>query len=516
METHNEPRASYRSYVLLAVAWLAVLLLLTWFELRRLAPHEDLGFLLAPSNQEADRMLRHLTRTTIQLISLFTTVTAIAVPLTANLYTPRLIDMFVRDRINRGFFTLLIFSSVTVHYTLYVMRERADFAFNPLLLINLAAGLGFLCMFLAGPYLYYMFNFLRPPGIVRRMQRAVMWRLAAERRGSSRRRRAIIADVVEQLGEVALRAGGRNDVAMAANVIEDLGEVASRYRGLKSQLPPEWFEGDPSPELSMTAAALNQLGRECCWFEFHLLRTIDGFLPALVNNTPEAVAYVGRVTRQIVSDAHAAGDQSVVRMGLKFFNTYLRRTLLARPPRALLFASDELRQLGNALLDSTEPWTLSIADSLAYYAAEAETGGALAARDLLLYDLGELVVTAMLVDSARATLYRDVLYRAYEETNGRLEPLIKAIAQTIGQDRAELVQPLARLLDRRDAAEVRRAVETVLGAVSGEYREMTGRVVDLNHVEADRREALRVWWESRLADSMSERLAPSAPAPAIP
>lgn len=494
MRQRFESGGEHRSYLILAAVFCVALLSVTWIELRLLAPGTSLTYILRPGVADADRMIGHLTRTTIQLMMLFTTVTAIAVPLTANLYTPRLLDLFVRDRVNRGFLILLIFSAVLVHFTLYAMRDNLDLRFGPPVLVNATALSGFLCMFLSVPYVFYMFNFLRPSEIVRRMREALAGDLEGARRDDTPARRQRIAALVEQIGEVALRAAGRDDAGMAVMVIDEIEQIAGRYRELKPRLPESWFEGYPRAELIIPPAAIEHLRAEHTWFEFHLLKTLDHALPVAMTHTPDVASRIGRVARVVAAAAGGDDDPAVVRLGLKFFNTFLRRALGQRQVRAFYNFSNQYRMLGEALLASPEPWSAQVAESLAYYAGEAHTAGQAFARDTALYDLADLLVAA--VDRHHPLVVETVglLVGAYRATDARLEPAVKALAAALAAGEKRVVAAMESVLQGGDQAA---AVAVVLSAETEEYREVTDRVVDLNHVSPAAREALRAWWAAR-------------------
>jgi len=493
----SAPWRSSARYALAGLAVPAVLLLATWLELRAAGADADLLFILRPGLADAERLLVQLTRTTIQLMMLFGTVTAIAVPLTANLYTPRLLDLFIRDRINQAFLGLLVCSAALVHYTLYILRDGPGLRFVPPVLTNVSAGLGFCCILLAAPYVYHMFNFLQPHEIVRRMRVALLQRLELARRQDSPALRLAVADLVEQIGEVSLRACGRNDNGMAARAIDELESVARVYWEVKPTMPAGWFDGHPHAGLTIPTQAVDHLRESRCWFEFHLFRTLGMLLPAAMANTPDVVTRVGRTIRVAAEWAESSGDEGVVKLALKFLNTFLRQSISLRQVRGFYHLSFEYRRLGEALLPSQDAWVVQVAESLAYYAAEAATAGVSFARDIALYDLAELVIRAEDAAPDRRDAMLALLVSATRNSDGRLEPAVKLLAHGLRLQRAELTAPLEAMFAERSAEQIAGAVGQVLAAEIEEYREITGRIVDLNYLRPEDREQLRAWWAVR-------------------
>lgn len=499
MKLRFESKASYRVYSLAVANFIGIVLLVTWLELQRAVPGHGLGFILHPSVQDADRMIGHLTRTTIQLMMLFTTVTAIAVPLTANLYTPRLIDLFVRDRVNRGFLMLLIFSAVLVHFTLYVVRDTPTFQFAPPFLIGLTALSGFICMFLSVPYVYYMFNFLRPPEIVRRMRTMLAARLEAEMREDSIRRRSDIADLVNQIGEVALRAVARGDAEMAAKVMDELEQTAHDYRRLKPEMSALWFEGCPQCLLTIPPVAAEQLRNDRSWFEFHVLRCLENLLPTAMAQAPDVISNIVQTSRRITVEAEAGGDEAVVELGIKFHNTFLRRSITARQVRAFYNVSNEYRMLGEALLDRPAEWVLDVAEAFIYYAGEAETVGVAFMRDVAFYDLAALLVRAIELDNSRVEPLLELLLDGYRRIPARLEPALRVVGHALAADLPQAAAPLGEFLRQQPPDLLRKAGRMVLESEEQEYREITDRIVDLNFIKPEARERLRGWLEEQFA-----------------
>ena len=494
MQRRGTSRPFARFYAGVVTIFVAVLLILTLRDLRAEGPELHLAFVLHPNVEDATRMLGHLTRTTIQLMVLTITVTAIVVPLTANLYTPRLIDLFVHDKVNRGFLLMLILSAVLTHYTLFVMRDNVSIRFTPRGLIILTAAAGFVCMIASIPYIYYVFNFLRPAEIIRRMRTEATTGLRRARTHDSVELRAHVAGLVSQLGETALRAAARDDRSLAADALDELETIASEYQALKPALPASWFEQCPGIDLGLPPAALDHLQAERTWFEFHLFKTVEGILPVAMDHTPDVVSRMSRLLRIVAEQASRSGDQPTVELATKFQNTFLRHAIRRRNARGFYDCSYEYTQLALSLLETDGGLPLAVAGHLSYYAEEAHRSGLPALREVALYDLADLHLgTAGAALELREKTLEELLDTYRRCPGARLESLLKVLSVALVNDDQPTVAAVGAALAQAPREALAEAARSVLEAEAADYREITGRVVDLNHVSAEARQALTAW-----------------------
>lgn len=480
----------------------ALMIVMTNLEARYLGRPASLQFWMEPGPMAAANILRQLTRAVITILALTVTVTGIAVPLTANLYTPRLLELFVRDRVNILFFLFLTLAGIFTHFGLYVIRDVPQTPFVPNVFCIWAIVLGLACIPLTGPFVLYMFRFLSPRVIVGKMSGEVVACLESSVERDSDQTRARVSDMVEQFTEIAARAVSRHDAVMTGAVLDQIGRIAARYRELKPKLPESWFWGDPAAKLTTPKRAIALLREERTWFEFALLRSLEDLMQQVMKDMPEVSIRVARIVRRIAAGADKDGDALVVDLALRYLNTFLRMTITGRQVRAFYYCSWEYRRLAEDFAETNEERLVEIARLLEHYGGEAEKAGLVFATQVALYDLADILLLARESKLCSADLVLAVVLGAARDSAvAPVEPLVKVLAQSLAAGHDDLVVPIASLLTDLPAERVAAAVGRVLAAEQQRYHEITARVTDLNWVPEDARAALRSWWDGHRAQT---------------
>src|SRR3954471_1761567 len=94
----------------------------------------------------------------------------LAIPLTANMHTPKLIEMFLKDRINRWVLTFMAFGAAHVLWVDYMIGPE----FAPTWAVLLAIYLALAGWALLIPYFFYVVRFVDPSRLVVRLREDAM------------------------------------------------------------------------------------------------------------------------------------------------------------------------------------------------------------------------------------------------------------------------------------------------------------------------------------------------------
>ena len=134
---------------------------------------------------EARNLINAFSRAGNQLVAVVFTTVSIAVPLTANMYSLKFLEFFLKDRVNSGM--LLLAATVALNTILVQYATKDDFV--PMLALNVHFALLSLAFILLFPYLYYLFRFLHPNTLLERLASECTHHLqrAAGRRKDRRR-----------------------------------------------------------------------------------------------------------------------------------------------------------------------------------------------------------------------------------------------------------------------------------------------------------------------------------------
>src|SRR5205823_9010449 len=101
--------------VVLAFVLFSLEFLFEWNRLGR--PTEDLSYIGHNGNVNMVDVLSPVARAYNNMLAMLIAAVGLAIPMTANMHTPKLIEMFLRDRINR---IMLIFGSIGAAHVLWV------------------------------------------------------------------------------------------------------------------------------------------------------------------------------------------------------------------------------------------------------------------------------------------------------------------------------------------------------------------------------------------------------------
>ncbi len=438
-----------------------------------------------------------------QLMALSFTVVAIAVPLTANLYSLKFLDFFIKDRINAAVLTLVVVADLVSFWAVYALKQD----FIPLTLLYLAFGLLILCLCVLFPYLLYVFRFLHPNTLLNRLENeicvainyvarpgAVMRhdRLAAQRR--------LVAGGIEHIANIAVRSIERTDRATAISSVVALERVAHAYWAAKDSLPGAWFQADPHLFEGFSSQTVAELSTNHTWVEMLFFWQLRGIMSAAVPRTHDVADTAARALRHLGLSAPARADAAVRELVIDYFNTFVRLGLARHDAHTAFALFNHYRLYAEALNADDPALVLQIAYYFEYYGQEARDSGLTFLVKAAAHDLGSLVQYAW---ETRAPNRQKLLERFmhYDMQGGQPMPGVKK-AQAIlasyflraGQSEpAELIRRSFAALDPALVAEIE---DDLLHIRREAYWEITERRAHIDYVPDAQREKLREFFES--------------------
>src|SRR5512132_2328611 len=112
----------------------------------------------AKNNAKLVDMLSPMARAYNNVLAMLIATIGFAIPLTANMHTPKLIEMFLRDRINRLVLTFIAFGAAHVLWVSYIIGP----AFAPTWAVAGAVYLALVGWAVLIPYFFYVVRFVDP------------------------------------------------------------------------------------------------------------------------------------------------------------------------------------------------------------------------------------------------------------------------------------------------------------------------------------------------------------------
>ena len=445
------------------------------------------------NNTKLVDVLSPMARAYNNILAMLIAAVGLAIPITANMHTPKLIEMFLRDPVNRCMLFLGALGAAHVLWVAYLIGPE----FAPVWAYRLAVFGALTGWILVIPYFFYVIRFLDPSQILARLKMQVIRNVERARLGKNEVGPAhdSVRDSLQQIGTIVLKAIDRGDRGVAAEGVWSFKELLDFYRKNKGQLPEVWFRVARRDLVGLSAEALDILNADGTWLEHAALWQMYLVYLSALTKAPDTLSELSDTVRVI--GAHAAGDSDdkVLELAVRIFNNFLREAIKKRDMHAIYDLLYQYRRLGLEL-DGRPALLERIAAYLRYYSELALAAGMEFVPQMLVYDLGALVDRAFEKKTPAATaLLCHLLAIRHQNAHGPLPIAVKGKAIIGGRllqmgYHAEAAEVRTTLSDVPQEA-LRRAEEDLFRMDERIFWEVTDRQVNFEWVPPERRESLR-------------------------
>jgi len=389
-----------RGFALLLALSVLLLGLASWLEGSSALRH-PLRWLATLDQSAALAVLIAAGQVVAGMLAILITVVAIVVQLAATRYTHRVTTLFVRDRVNQAVMTLFVLTTaLCIWLALVLTGEVHDAPIVPRGGFLLAMGLMTACVIALVPYFGYVFRFVSPLGVIRRIRAAALNEAESAVTGDPHAAELAVIESIEELEDVARGAMNNYDRGIAMAAIEALATLLADVERLRSALPAEWFRVDEAiardPDfVSMSQTALDEVARTGSWFESKILRQYHALFTDAVNGARDVAGMIAIHTRRL---GEQCGDErpELVVLCLRAFNSYLRAAINGSDARTAYYVLHQYRMFGETLLArGDEPAVVEVASRIRYYGRVAKASGLPFLLEVAAYDVAQLVEVAV-------------------------------------------------------------------------------------------------------------------------
>jgi hypothetical protein len=312
--------------------------------------------------------LANLAQVIAAILGIAITVVSIIVQLAATRYTPRVAEMFFRDRTNLAVMSFFVVSCIDALWVSVSVTSEV----LPRISITITMALMTASLVLLVPYFAYVFDFLDPGKVITRIQEQAL--TAAHRdRGDLDGRQGRVQAAIEQLADISVNSISQQDRLIASTAANALKDLAIKYLPRKTDLHDRWFELGPglrsNPDfVAMTEESLKDLADSRAWVEWKVLRQFETLFNESVTTNRDVARIVAINTRYIGEAALAVDDPEALALCIKFFNTYLRTCVNDSEVRTAYNVLNQYRLLVDHVLRAgREEIALEFAGHLRYY-----------------------------------------------------------------------------------------------------------------------------------------------------
>ncbi len=485
---------------LLIVLGLAILLLGAEFLYEWHVSHGAVEVLLGWSgvnNAKLVDLLSPLARAYNNILAMLLATIGLAIPLTANMHTPKLIDMFLRDRLNQ---VVLFAMALGAAHVLWVATLIGPDVV-PALSLRLALYGALFGWILLIPYFFYVVRFLDPSNILSRLTAEVnrTYQAVADGKCPPEEARRRVEGRLAEIGTITLKSLDRADRGVALEGIWAIKELVESYGLAKPNLPAQWFAVTRRDFVGFSAEALEIVNEDHTWFEMKALAQAQLAYHQSLIKAPDVVSSISDALRLIALSASRRGDRPVLELVIRTVNSSLRESIKRRDVRSIYDIFYNYRLLARDIRDQPEI-LVAIARYFRIYADAAAAAGLEFIAQVAAFDLGYIVRRAKEVDSpAVSTVLDEALSIPHTTAQGRRPLIVKAKLMLGGffhehgaKDLGERVQ--RGLADVPESELV--AAEAELLQAERIFFEVTDRQVNFEYLAPERREHVRAFVQS--------------------
>src|SRR5262245_55713535 len=360
-----------------------------WERLGRPGP-EALNWAGTNNAKMAD-VLSPMARAYNNILGMLLATIGLAIPLTANMHTPRLIEMFLRDRVNQ---VMLCFCCVGAAHVLWVAYLVGP-GFAPEWAVRLAvygALAGWAALI---PYFFYVVRFLDPSNILGRLEERILQLIDQVRAGKvvPKVARAQISERMYQIATIIMKSIERGDRGVVVEGARDLKLILAYHSARRSQLPAEWFRVDHDDCLGLSDEAIDLLNETRTWFEHRVMTLLFTAYQAVLGKMPDVISAFSDIVRSMALQEARQRDEPALELTVRFFNNYLREAIKHKDTHALYDLFYQYRALAGEVGEYPR-LQQQIAQHFHFYGEQAIAAGLAFVPTFLAFDLVWLTCTA--------------------------------------------------------------------------------------------------------------------------
>jgi hypothetical protein len=509
----RHPRRRTIFYPLLLLASMAAVLFFGFFLVdwaRQVHKYGPLGTLVRFDADTLENALGNLSQVLAAILGIVITVVSIVVQLAATRYTPRLAEMFFRDRTNLSVLSFFVVACINaVWVSISVSKD-----FMPTVSVVATLLLVSISLLMLVPYFAYVFDFLDPERVVGRIQRDAV-AAAVENDATTvlmRQRRTISG--VEQLADISINATSQKDKAMAVGAIDAIKDLGITYLEKKKSISKEWFVitsslKDNTDFVALAPESLEEIAEKQSWVEWKLLRQFQLIYNEALGEMPDINHLISINTRYLGQAALYADDGEALTLTVKFFNTYMRATLNTSRVRTAYNVLNQYRQLAEAALaNGRHALTGEIAFYLKYYGQIAHGKDLGFVTETVAYDLAALCEKAFLSHGpSHDVVLKHLLELDKPPENAAQETMLRGVRKAqaklatfyLVSGATEHARKIYSDMEREKPERLRSIRDELLSIEAKDFWEVIDRGTNFDYLDAARKGQLKVffsWFES--------------------
>jgi len=473
----------------------------------------------------------HFVELLAAILGIMITVVAIVLQLAAQRYGTRLIDLFLEDRINRWYFSMMVCALLYAILLVYGIKQQffPHFSILGLLLLTEVE------IALLAPYFLYVFRFLTPTNLLFSIQTSTkkavtevincdateVFKLHAE-----------VANGIEQVTDSALSAVNQMDRNLGLMALNQIREMVLDYQEIKKQLPDHWFLVSQDYFVGLSQVYYQEICEKKMWVETKAFMDMELIFRNSIRVMPDAVSAIARNTRVLGKEAIHNQDNDTLGLVVQFFNTFIRVSINDKNVRAIFNLFYQYRLLTESIMDYDPKLTAKVLFYFKYYGetcmqqglwfvmltAAFDLGGMVGvAHDKKIENIEELLLIFMSLEDNMDPQKDFLAFDAVRKAQLILATYIFSSGDT------KLVNLVIEDLKSETYEKLLKYRDSLLSVTSKKFWEVTDRGYTFEYMEPEQKKALQLFFEQFVipqkdvfASPPGEEAKKTTPEPAAP
>lgn len=341
----------------------------------------------SPETLVSNQNLSTISRMYNSLFGGLLTSMALLITLTANLYTPRLVKLFVKHPIIIAGLSFILFNNFTIisDELFPTSHPWHRFMMGATYFMGLTSIAGLI------PYLYYVSNFIRPSFFIPLLEKQVMVKIKEiHNKKVTRKLNYTTFDLMEVLVNIASTAAHRKDKRLTILILNSINNIFKKLIELKGTEKYQWRKEFPHFNPGLSIAGRTYLKNQENWPEAFVLGKFVGIVNSIHSSQNEVVAEVCEDLLETLQICKKRDHADLISMHLMVFNSLLRGAIEDKDLERYKLISYYYRIFNQGLVKY--PKILSRgAKSAIFYAELADYEKMEMGKVTVFYDLSELI-----------------------------------------------------------------------------------------------------------------------------
>ncbi|WP_372526554.1 DUF2254 family protein [Piscinibacter sp.] len=434
------------------------------------------------------------------LIALLLTFISLAIPITANLYTPKLIEIFIRDRIN--LFVLCTCAILAAH-NLFAFSLSFDQWTGQLPFTIAVAGaiIGWLLLL---PYYFYVVSFIDPLTIIKRVSHSLLLELdAAADKHSVAVSQQRVNQKIANLGSVLLRAADRADRDVTFDAIKTHMLALARVRDVKLRLPAEFFKVSNDLLVGLSGDATDILSEARIWMEHRIAIQLVLAFKSVLGKMPDGVSAMAQAVKNAAHEEACRRNDAVFDLLVRVLNCFMREAIKKKENSSVFNVVYTYKALVRRLLSDRPEQVPRLVRHLRFYAEYARVQGLPFIYELVSYELGELTERAYERKAAPARELLDAVlaFDGAVQSVGLVKSRAILAAYFLERGLTQELELVEASLRNVTPAVIEKAKRGILSVQDRVFWELNDRGLNFDFVEPQRRTRVTEVFDRLKADT---------------